>query len=543
MGHKTSIDTEVRGFYFASSGDDNFDGDTLERPKLTVQAALDAAASLTPTPDLLNPAQVSAAQGGAFVGGFALPGFVNFDAMNATFTANQAVSVTLGDAQICRVFGVRNSNNNSTSFLYDGLSLAGVRALFCQVVGNDSIGFEIKGASDGNFVTCDRLSVIGERSIGVKITGTFSDPLDVDADVILLNGDESVFLDYGPDNATDACVVDVSSVFSFGATVTTSGTSTSTGYIVRSGHLTIKGAMLIADVAIEVKSGAEADMRQETVIGDIVVDSGGVLFADILHHESGTVTNNGEIIGRIGSTFYAPRTFTNKDPDTTALLTHKVTGANGGDSRTFYTTRDPNLNITGNPGDIAIRNDGEDSRAYQHHGSASSNDDWIVLGDSEIEKILDASSFVDQPVNNGDITTDEALQIAFGAAQGSGSDPVQLSAAGAVTINEDGQYGVDVTVQFGRTGSGSSSQIFFRGLVNGAQVGNSIFIEMDNSKVNLATQMDTSAKLTDGDVLTFEFIRDSAGFDSGGLFTDNPTAATWNDSASAHIVVSRQILL
>jgi len=532
-------DPEIRGFYFASSGRDIFDGATRQRPKRTPQAAIDATANLSPVPSLLNQAQVSAAQGGSFSEGFVLPGFVSFDAMNAIFSANQAVSITLGEAQICRVSGVRNSNNNSTCFLINGQSLAGVQTLFCAVVGDDSIGFEIKGTSEGVFVTCDRLTVDGDRSIGLKITGDFVDPVDIDGDVILLDGDDAVFVDFNPTNALDTCVIDISSVFSAGATVTSRGTSSSTAYIVRSGHLTIQGSMLISDIAIEVKSGAEADLRQETAVGNIIVDSGGILNVDILNHEAGTVTVNGVINGQIGNTFYAPKTFTNKDPDTTALLTHSVTGTNGGDSRTFYTTRDPKTNITGNPGDIAIRNNGEDSRFYQHRGASSNNTDWVNISDSKREIVLRASSFVNQ-VPTG---LDTALQVTFGAAQGSGSDPVQIDASGNITINETGEYFVDVVLQYGRNNAGNAAWLFFRVLIDGTQVGDSIFAKLDTANNDFPAQLSTVFDFTATQIITVEFIRDSQGFNDGDLMTENPTAAGWNDSPSASIRISRRVLL
>jgi len=461
-------DPEVRGFYFANSGRDTRDGATIQRPKKTVQAAIDATGDLSPVPDLLNQAQVSAAQGGSFSEGFVLPGFVNFDAMNAIFSANQAVSVTLGEAQICRVNGVRNSNDNSTCFLFDGLSLAGVQALFCSVAGDDSIGFEIKGTSEGVFGTCDRLTVGGARSIGVKITGTFVDPVDFDADVILLNGADAVYVDYNPTNVLDACVIDVSSVFSSGATVSSRGTSTSTAYIVRSGHLTIKGSMLIADVAIEVKSGGEADLRQETVVGNIIVDSGGVLNVDILDHKAGTITNNGVINGII-------------------------------DGVPFGTFR-------------------------QKH---------------QEQRVLNAKDFTIQ----GPTLRDVPHQVLFGPAQVGPGGFVEIDALGNIKTNRADQYTYRVLLEYGRTNAGSFSRLIFRILVDGTQLGDSQYAQIDTAKTVSPIEFSGPLDLLEDEITTFEIIRDLSGFNDGSLFPFTPSLAGVSPAPSAVVMISRNILV
>lgn len=468
MSRKSNFDPEIRGFYFASSGTDDEDGQTLERPKKTAQAAIDATGDLIPVPDLTNQAQVFAAQGGAFSEGFILPGFVNFDATNAIFDANQAVSITMGNGQNCRINGLRNSQNNSTCFLIDGKSLVGTISLFCLVAGDDSIGYEIKGTNTGIFSTCDRLTILGARSIGVKITGTFTDPIDKDFDVVLLEGDDAVYVDYNPDNAIDACAINVSSVFSVGATVTSRGTSSSTAYIARSGHLTIKGLVLIADTAIEVKPGARVDLRQETVIGNIIVDSGGVLNVDILQHIDGTITNNGTINGIINGVPF------------------------------------------GN---------------YQQKHQEQS--------------VLNASDFTTQNPTG----TDAPRRILFGSAQFGSSDPVELDAAGNITINQSDQYNVRIILHFGREGAGAFSLLIFRLLINGVQLGNSVYAQISTSQTAFPIEFSGPINFVATDVLTVELIRDGSAFDDGGLSPLTPNLGSVNPAASAQIMMRRNRLV
>ena len=138
--------------------------------------------------------------------------------------------------------------------------------------------------------------------------------------------------------------------------------------------------------------------------------------------------------------------------------------------------------------------------------------------------------------------TDNPLKIEFGAAQGSGSDPVQLSSSGDITINEDRQYDFKATFQYARTAAGGVSFLFSRVLLNGVQQGNSILVKLDNANVNMPAQIEFTGDLVATDVVTFEIFRDSQGNNSGGLFTDTPTLS-WNDSPSATIVVTRGILV
>jgi len=468
VAHKSDLDNEPRGTYFASGGSEDNDGRTSQRPFLIPQSAIDATGDLVPVPDLFNQAQVSVAQGGGFSVGFVLPGFVNFDAMNSIFAANQPVSITLGEAQICNIAGVRNGDDNSTCVLIDGQRLAGIRSLFCVFTGAASIGFEIKGTSEGVFVTCDRLTVAGVRGIGVKITGDFLDPVDVDADVIVLSGTDAVFVDFNPINVLDTCVVNVSSVFSAGATVSSRGISTSTAYIVRSGHLTIKGSMLIANVAIEVKSGGTSDLRQETAVGNIVVDSGGVLNVDILNHEAGTITNNGTINGLISGVPFG--TFRQKHQE---------------------------------------------------------------------QRVLNAKDFTIQ----GPAATDTPHQVLFGPAQVGPGGFVEIDVLGNITTNRADQYTYRVLLEYGRTNAGSFSRLIFRIMVNGTQLGDSQYAQIDSAKTVAPVEFSGPLDLLAGDIVTFEIIRDSSGFNDGSLFPFTPSLAGVNSAPSATVMVSRNILV
>jgi len=137
--------------------------------------------------------------------------------------------------------------------------------------------------------------------------------------------------------------------------------------------------------------------------------------------------------------------------------------------------------------------------------------------------------------------TDSPIQVTFGPAKGGVADPAQLSAAGAVTINEGGIFDFDVLLSGGRTGASGTSNLFARILVNGTQVGNSIHAKLPSSSNAYPFVFNTSLPLPTGAVVTVEFYRDSTGSDFGSLLTSTPTLVDWEIASSAILTVSRLV--
>lgn len=135
--------------------------------------------------------------------------------------------------------------------------------------------------------------------------------------------------------------------------------------------------------------------------------------------------------------------------------------------------------------------------------------------------------------------TDSPLQVTFGPAQGSGADPVQIDAAGNLTINETNGYRLTITLQAGRLGASGVSLLYGRLLVNGVQSGGSVVAELDNANIVIPLQFNVLATLPATSVVTVEIYRDSAGNDSGGLINSIPTLAGWAHAETATIQVSR----
>ena len=133
------------------------------------------------------------------------------------------------------------------------------------------------------------------------------------------------------------------------------------------------------------------------------------------------------------------------------------------------------------------------------------------------------------------------IQIEFGAAQKTASDPVMLAANGLVTVNQSGTYAVRVKLQNGRVGASGVSYLFSRIMKGAKQVGVSQCVELSSPDSLIPTDSRVVVDLLAGDTLYCELVRDSAGGagnNSGGIYRQT-CASGWNMSPSALLVISR----
>ena len=291
MAFKDNIDSQIRGFYFSQSGDSNFDGATFERPKRTIQEAIDAAALLSPPPGRNALAVISSAQGGSFFVGFILQDFIQFDGQNVSISSTDAVGITMASFQLCEVTSVTMINAFATGFLIDGQDSLAVKCDRINLLSASSKGIEIKGACDNLFFTAKQLLLNADDDIGFDITSSSPAPIDINVDTVDMTGDNTIFVNYAPVNSTDDCIVDVSTIGD--------GGSNTTGFIVENGHLVVQLGSISVTTAIRVKSSSKCSLMGSRVTGDIIVDSGGELDCIIIEHVFGTITNNGTINGII----------------------------------------------------------------------------------------------------------------------------------------------------------------------------------------------------------------------------------------------------
>lgn len=159
---------------------------------------------------------------------------------------------------------------------------------------------------------------------------------------------------------------------------------------------------------------------------------------------------------------------------------------------------------------------------------------YAAAGVKEVEVLRAVSTATQAPT-----ATDTTLQLTFGAAQGSASDPVMLSAAGVVTFNQAGNYAVRLKLQCGRTGATGTSILLSRLLLNGAQLGSAAAVKMTSTDATTPTESRVVLNPTAGQTFAAQIMRDSAGSNFGGVYPHTATVVGWGTAPSALLVISR----
>lgn len=159
---------------------------------------------------------------------------------------------------------------------------------------------------------------------------------------------------------------------------------------------------------------------------------------------------------------------------------------------------------------------------------------YAAAGMKEVE-VLRASSTVAQAPT----AVDTPLQLTFGSASGSSTDPVSLNAAGLITFNIAGNYAIRIKTQNGRTGATGTSVLLMRILFNGAQYGSPSATKITSTDSTVPTESRVVLNPTAGQTLAIQIMRDSSGSNFGGVYPQVATVTAWGTAPSTLIVVSR----
>lgn len=159
---------------------------------------------------------------------------------------------------------------------------------------------------------------------------------------------------------------------------------------------------------------------------------------------------------------------------------------------------------------------------------------YAAAGVREVEVLRVASTAIQAPS-----AVDTPLQLTFGAAQGSASDPVMLSAAGLVTFNQAGAYALRLKLQCGCTGSPGTSILLSRLLLNGTQLGSAAAVKMTQTDATTPTESRVALNVTAGQTFAAQIMRDSAGSNFGGVYPHTAAVTAWGTAPSALLVISR----
>lgn len=159
---------------------------------------------------------------------------------------------------------------------------------------------------------------------------------------------------------------------------------------------------------------------------------------------------------------------------------------------------------------------------------------YATPGVKEVEVLRAASTVAQAPT-----AVDTALQLTFGSAQGSASDPVMINAAGLVTFNTAGNYAVRIKLQAGRTGASGTSILLSRILVNGAQYGSPAATKLVSADTTIPIESRVVINPTAGQTFAVQIMRDSAGSNFGGVYPQAATVTAWGTAPSALLVIPR----
>ena len=184
---------------------------------------------------------------------------------------------------------------------------------------------------------------------------------------------------------------------------------------------------------------------------------------------------------------------------------------------------DASVNLT----DKLIGTDVEDSSKTKNYTISS----ILALKQIGLTNVLAAVDTTNQEPSG----LDSALQVKFGAAQKTATDPVMLDALGNITFNQGGLYLFNGYANFERQGSsGGVTVTLFRALLNGVQSGPTKGVELSGTGIMFPYELTLPIQVSAGDVLTWEIMRDSSGVNGGGLYI-HTNSGPWSNVPSADV--------
>jgi len=247
MALKSNIDAQQRGFWFspAPAGKSEFDGKTPERPKSTMQEAIDEAVVLDPVPGPGQIAVVSGIQGGSFPTGFILSDFIQFDGRNVSITTSGAIAIDLASFLQLTLTSLVNTQTGGICFNVDGKESVGIDCSFISVPEN-GIGVKISGTVDDLFFDLSQIILASDGGIGIDMTASMTTPIDMNLNAVSLDADNVTFCQCNPVSPTDTCVIEISSIKK------TASSSNTTAFNIKNGTLIIESGNIEADIALRV---------------------------------------------------------------------------------------------------------------------------------------------------------------------------------------------------------------------------------------------------------------------------------------------------
>ncbi len=522
MGRGNNIPKTGRDIFFTPAGDNTLSGRTNETPVADLTTAIARVNALPVPPGPADPASINASVTGLYDAGVVIPAFTTANCASASIISTDAVLVEAGGRQSIRFGSLVALSDGATCLKIDGKTR--VRAIINScIVPKDGIGFDVSGTCDEIFVELVEGIVGGSGGTMISHTATSLTPIVYDVADSLFTDIDQTFMNHNPGPGSAETIVNVSAVQPIPnvAPATTAGSMVINAL---SGTLVVNAGVLVAVCSTTVSDGALVVYDVQALFGSTIVEAGGTA----VYKSLGTLQLNVDLQG--------PGAIAQVQ---TESMVGDYTVADGaqGTLKTDVIVGDIDVAVGGRLFCIIDTHVGTVTPSDPGDGRINGIINGVRYGNWRALDVIRLNGF--SMSTQDPVALDTPLQIEFGAAQGTGSDPVQLSVSGDITINVEDQYYFTFALQYGRTGAGNVSWLFFWVEVNGTQVGNSVLVKLDNANSDTPFQARRTFDLVPGDVVSLFIVRDSQGNNSGGLVTESATIAI-NDSPSASVIVEQR---
>ena len=295
MSFKSNVGISAREFVFSEGGNDDLSGQTEETATATINACVDLVNALIPAPSITEESAINSTGAGTFTENIIIPDGCSFYATGVTNDALAGNAFELASFSAVELVSASTIASSASVFIIQNKTDSDLKLVDCICGGDNSIGIEVSGASSDIDLNINRIRLNADNCRGISNATTAAGVPDSYAvSNILLDGDDCTGISYAPiDTDTHTTLI----CGHIGSTGTQTGTI---GLDILSGEFRATVNHIEASIAIGVSGGAVLDLSCRFVSGNIIVDSGGTLNCDIAQF-TGTITNNGTIIGRIGT--------------------------------------------------------------------------------------------------------------------------------------------------------------------------------------------------------------------------------------------------
>ena len=318
MTFKANIGVDPRVFYTQKGGDDNAAGTSLETAKLTIQGSVDAVNALSEAPNAINRAAIIVSGAGVFSENLSFPNFTSVDGSGATNAVASGTNYILGSFSNY-AFGLA-THSGASQIVFNIASETAV-SLTCteiSITGDGTTGISVSGTTDDTFCRVPQLRLNGDGAIGINHTAANGEPEVFLLGSVTLEDDNVVCYIHNPSDSTARAVLDIGSISSIGSPTGT------TAIRIIDGHLSTFFNEINATTGLDVQGGVISAVGN-CMTANITVAVGATLHAEIIEF-TGTITNNGTIIGRIGDEYFTTGVVTTSD----TLTANTLVVGNGG---------------------------------------------------------------------------------------------------------------------------------------------------------------------------------------------------------------------